>query len=75
MSPKLPVVSGKDAVKKFQKLGYSTTRQRGSHIRMRDAGDPAHKPLTVPLHDTIKPGLLRQLLKDANVTIEEFIDL
>jgi len=30
----LPSVSGKQAVKCFEKLGYQVIRQRGSHIRM-----------------------------------------
>ena len=32
MSPKLPVVSGQQAVRVFRRLGYEVTRQRGSHF-------------------------------------------
>jgi len=54
MSPKLPVVSGKEVIKVFQKIGYIVVRQRSSHIRLRDKLNPLHKPLTVPDHKEIK---------------------
>jgi predicted RNA binding protein YcfA (HicA-like mRNA interferase family) len=36
---KLPVVSGKDAIKAFEKLGYVMVRQTGSHVRMKHQSD------------------------------------
>lgn len=75
MSAKLPVVSGREAVKAFERVGYQVVRQRGSHIRLRDESDPDHRPLTVPDHKTLKPGLLRKLLRDADLTAGEFNDL
>ncbi|NOR46560.1 MAG: addiction module toxin, HicA family, partial [Methanosarcinaceae archaeon] len=36
---KLPVISGKEAVKAFEKLGYAPVRQTGSHIRMKHLSD------------------------------------
>ena len=33
------------------------------------------KPITVPLHKYLKPGLLHRILKDVNLTIEDFIKL
>lgn len=75
MSPKLPVVSGKEAIKIFQKIGYIVVRQRSSHIRLRDKFNPLHKPLTVPNHKEIKPGLLKKLLVDANLTTKDFTEL
>lgn len=75
MSPKLPVVSGRQAIRVLERLGYQVVRQRGSHIRLRDESDPEHLPVTVPDHRTLKPGLLRQILRDANLTVDEFVDL
>lgn len=74
MSPRLPVTSGNNAIKVFQKIGYQTVRQRGSHIRMRHT-DPSHKPLTIPVHKELKPGLLRKLLRDSGLSVEEFVKL
>ena len=75
MSPKLPTISGQVAVRVFQRLGYEVVRQRGSHIRLRHPLDPSRKPLTVPDHRTLKPGLVRKLIRDARLDVEEFIRL
>ena len=75
MSPKLPVVSGRQVVKALQRVGYQVIRQRGSHIRLRDETDPKHLPVTVPDHENIKPGLLRKIVRDADLTVEKFLDL
>jgi predicted RNA binding protein YcfA (HicA-like mRNA interferase family) len=75
VNPKLPVVSGREAIKAFERIGYHVVRQRGSHIRLRDESDPDHRPLTVPDHKTLKTGLLRKLLRDADLTVDEFLEL
>ncbi len=69
---KLPVISGKDAVKAFEKLGYIAVRQTGSHIRMKHQSDRSKKPLTIPNHKVLGKGLLRKLLRDAEITPEDF---
>lgn len=75
MSPKLPVVSGQEAIRVFQRLGYVVVRQHGSHIRLRHPTDPAKTPLTVPDHRSLKPGLLRKLIRDAQLEVDEFARL
>lgn len=72
---KLPVVSGKEAIKIFGKIGYRIVRQKGSHIRLRDDLHGAHQPLTIPNHKTLKPGLLRKLISQAGISVEEFNEL
>ena len=71
----MPVVSGQDVVKALKKIGYEAVRQRGSHLRLKDTNDPTHDPVSVPLHKTVKPGLLRRIIKDANLSVEEFNEL
>jgi predicted RNA binding protein YcfA (HicA-like mRNA interferase family) len=75
MSPKLPVVSGRQVIRVLEHLGYQVVRQRGSHIRLRDESDSEHLPVTVPDHRNLKPGLLRQILRDANLPVDEFVNL
>ena len=70
--PKQPVVSGQEAVEAFEKIGYRIVRRKGSHIRLRDDENEKHRPLTVPDHKTLKTGLLRRLIRDADLTVEEF---
>jgi predicted RNA binding protein YcfA (HicA-like mRNA interferase family) len=75
MNIKLPIISGKDAVKAFRKIGYEVVRQKGSHLRLKDLNNPAHKPITIPDHKELKPGLLRKLIRDANSSVEDFVKL
>lgn len=75
MNPRLPIVSGRQVIRVLERIGYQIVRQKGSHIRLRDENDPEHLPITVPDHRTLKPGLLRQILRDANLTVGEFVDL
>ncbi len=72
---KLPIVSGREAIRAFERLGYQVVRRRGSHVRLRHPTEPRRKPLTIPDHKTIKPGLLRHLIADAGITVEEFVKL
>lgn len=73
--PKLPVISGADTVKKLEKLGYTVTRQKGSHVRLHHPSEPSKKPITVPLHAELKRGLLNQIIKDADISREVFTTL
>ncbi|MBU0694695.1 MAG: type II toxin-antitoxin system HicA family toxin [Candidatus Omnitrophica bacterium] len=73
--PKLPLISAKEAIKAFEKLNYQIIRQRGSHIRMRNPNDQTKPPLTIPNHKTLGKGLLRKLLRDTELTTEEFLKL
>ena len=68
---RLPVVSGREAVKAFEKIGYAVDRQRGSHIQLRQSAHP-HRRLTVPDHKELAKGLLLSLIRDAGLTVEEF---
>jgi len=75
MSPRLPVVSAQEAIKALQKIGYEVVRQKGSHIRLRKYQNIHCKPITIPNHKQLKPGLLRSILNDANLSVEEFTNL
>ena len=66
----LPRLSGREAVKVFEKLGWRVARQRGSHIIMIKA--EATVTLSVPDHDEIAKGTLRSLIRAAGVTVDEF---
>jgi predicted RNA binding protein YcfA (HicA-like mRNA interferase family) len=70
----LPRISGRDAVRVFKMVGYEVARQRGSHVRLYCPGG-SRLPLTVPDHRELKTGLLRRLIRDAAMTVEEFTAL
>lgn len=63
------MVSGAEAVRAFERLGYRKVRQKGSHVRMKCEGRAS---ITVPIHGTLKRGLLRDLISDAGFTVERF---
>jgi len=67
--PNLPHVSGAEAVRALEHLGFVVTRQRGSHIVLRRGTNGC----VVPNHREIKIGTLSGILKQAGLTAEEFI--
>jgi predicted RNase H-like HicB family nuclease/predicted RNA binding protein YcfA (HicA-like mRNA interferase family) len=72
---RLPVASGRQVIKALSKAGFRVVRQKGSHVRLeRIQGDQTIK-LTVPLHETLKKGTLKQILTEAGLTTEEFLRL
>ncbi|MGE0455586.1 MAG: type II toxin-antitoxin system HicA family toxin [Vicinamibacteria bacterium] len=67
---RLPVVSGAQAVKAFERAGWRVDRQRGSHVVMLKAGHIAS--LSVPQHRELAPGTLRALIRAAGIDPEDF---
>lgn len=72
---KLPVISGKEAIKALERAGFIAVRQRGSHIRMKKVTSETVINITIPLHDTLDRGTLKGIIRSAGLTAEEFIDL
>ncbi|MDO8477063.1 MAG: type II toxin-antitoxin system HicA family toxin [Candidatus Rokubacteria bacterium] len=71
---RLPAVSGREAVRAFAKIGYREDRQTGSHIILRRQ-DPPNRRLTVPDHKELARGTLRNLIREAGLSVEEFVAL
>lgn len=67
--PKLPIVSGNEAVKALQRLGFTVVKQKESHIILRQD----MYGCVVPNHREIKTGTLAGILKQGGVSVEEFI--
>ncbi|MBC7813058.1 MAG: type II toxin-antitoxin system HicA family toxin [Burkholderiales bacterium] len=72
---RLPTLKPDDCIKALQRAGFYISRQKGSHVQMRrDDPQPAR---TVPVPISKKPlprGTLRSIIKQAGITVEEFID-
>lgn len=68
--PNLPVVSGNEAIRALQYLGFIVVRQRGSHVMLRKGSQGR----VVPNHREIKIGTLAGLLKQAGVSVDDFIN-
>jgi predicted RNA binding protein YcfA (HicA-like mRNA interferase family) len=56
-------LSGTDLVRALAHLGYVTTRQTGSHVRLTTNQSGEHH-ITIPYHDPLKIGTLNSLLRD-----------
>ncbi len=68
---KLPRISGHQAIRALERLGFIQVRQRGSHVVLKNAA--TGKGTSVPLHRELAVGTLRGLLKLAEVDPQEFI--
>ena len=70
MGERLNLCSGAEAVQKFQRAGWSVARQKGSHVMMTKSG--YQYTLSIPQHSELGPGLLRKLLRQAGLGVDEF---
>jgi predicted RNA binding protein YcfA (HicA-like mRNA interferase family) len=71
VSSALPIMSGREVVRVFESLGWEAVRQAGSHIIM--TKDEALVTLSVPDHREVAKGTLRSLIRNAGLTVEEFV--
>lgn len=67
--PKLPRVPGATVASTLQRLGFEVLRQSGSHVILRRGS----RGCVVPLHDELKVGTLAGVLRQADVSPDEFI--
>lgn len=72
--PKLPVVKAKVLYKTLLKIGFEKHHQSGSHIQLKHADG---RRTTIPYHPSneIRPGTLKAILDDLDITVEEFIQI
>jgi predicted RNA binding protein YcfA (HicA-like mRNA interferase family) len=67
---KLPSVSGRECVAALRKAGFYFKRQEGSHIILRR--DEPFAQVVVPDHKFLDRGTLRNILRQADITPEDF---
>ena len=72
---KLPRISGKEIIHAFERLGFVQARQRGSHVIMVKITDTGKIGCSIPLNKIVAVGTLSGILKQANISNEEFISL
>ena len=66
-------LSGDQIARALERAGWEQVRVRGSHIMLQKPG--REFTLSVPRHREIGRGLLRGLIRDAGLTVEQFVDL
>jgi predicted RNA binding protein YcfA (HicA-like mRNA interferase family) len=70
--PEVPLLSGREVVRVFEKFGWKKARQKGSHIILVKEGQ--YTTLSVPDYREVSRGTLRSLIRLAGLAITEFID-
>jgi predicted RNA binding protein YcfA (HicA-like mRNA interferase family) len=63
-------VSGAEAIKALERLGFSTIRQTGSHVRMAQG----IRRVTVPMHRKLVVGTFQSILRQAGVSLADFVN-
>lgn len=71
--PELRSVSGEQAIRALERLGFARVRQRGSHVVLKKHTAAGDVGCAVPLHRTLAIGTLRGILRQAGVTVEDFL--
>ena len=69
---RLAGISGRRAVKAFERAGFRAAKPEGSHVTLRKSGYPI---VVIPLHKEVSPFLLRAQIRRAGLTEEEFLGL
>ncbi|MDD5288185.1 MAG: type II toxin-antitoxin system HicA family toxin [Dehalococcoidales bacterium] len=74
MSKELPAVKSKEVITALERAGFILKRQTGSHAILYKQG--IHHPISVPVHTGNLPiGTLRAIIRQANLTVDEFTAL
>ena len=72
---KVPSLNYEQVVKALRRDGWVVVRQKGSHIRLHKHTSEKTLKLTVPAHKPIKKSTLSHILKQANLSVDEFMKL
>ncbi|MGC9993680.1 MAG: type II toxin-antitoxin system HicA family toxin [Terriglobia bacterium] len=72
--PKLRRVSGEEAIRALERLGFRQVRQRGSHVILKKETAQGAIGCVVPLHRELAIGTLHGILQQAKVAAEEFLE-
>jgi predicted RNA binding protein YcfA (HicA-like mRNA interferase family) len=72
---KVPSLSYTQVLHALQRNGWVVVRQRGSHVRLQKHTPSEMLKVTVPTHRPIKRSTLSHILKQAQLSVEDFIAL
>lgn len=72
---KLPRLSGREVIKILAKIGYIPVRQKGSHIILKKQTEQGTKAVVVPNHDEVDRGTLLEIIRQAGLKKEDFLNL
>ena len=70
---RLPSLSARQCIRALKKAGFYESSQKGSHITFRHPNRPGK--VIVPNHKALKRGTLRAIIRQAGLSVEEFLEL
>jgi predicted RNA binding protein YcfA (HicA-like mRNA interferase family) len=71
----IPSLSDNAVISALERARWRVDRQKGSHIRLSRFADGRLRKLTVPAYRPLKRSTLAKIIKQANLSVEEFLDL
>lgn len=75
MNQRLPALGAKDVIRVLERAGFIIARTSGSHCRLVHSRYPNRK-VTIPVHSgDLRRGTLRSIIKQAGLTVAEFVAL
>jgi predicted RNA binding protein YcfA (HicA-like mRNA interferase family) len=72
---KVPSLGYLEIIRALQRDGWLVVRQRGSHVRLQKRLPDEVLKLTVPAHRPVKRSTLSHVIKQARLTVDEFLAL
>jgi predicted RNA binding protein YcfA (HicA-like mRNA interferase family) len=72
---KLPRLSGKEVIRALSKIGFEAVRQKGSHVIMKNKTSEKEITTVVPNHKEVDRGTLLEIIRQARLTRESFMEL
>jgi predicted RNA binding protein YcfA (HicA-like mRNA interferase family) len=72
---RLPVVSGREAIRALSKAGFVEMRQSGSHVVLQKKMPGTTNTIVVPDHSELAPGTLRAIIRKSGLSVDEFTAL
>jgi predicted RNA binding protein YcfA (HicA-like mRNA interferase family) len=72
--PRLPRMSGRELIKWLELFGFNPVRQTGGHIVLKKKIIGGEIGTVVPNHKELAEGTVRGILKQAQISIDEFLE-
>ncbi|MES2475110.1 MAG: type II toxin-antitoxin system HicA family toxin [Verrucomicrobiota bacterium] len=69
-----PSITGNELIKALSRIGFTVARIKGSHHRLEH---PDGRKTTVPVHgkESLGPGILLKILRDADMTRDDLLEI
>ena len=74
MGSKDPILTPKEIIRALEKIGFQKSSRKGSHAKYKNQSFPV-RIVIIPIHSEIAKGTLKSILEQANISLEDFLNL